>query len=232
MDWLIFFIGFFSGIFTYSVLSSFIGMGRIGLYIREVEKSALIMLASSAESIAFIQSIKYKTMKEMGISTDTIQSTKNIDDYNFSAWKNSAVSKLLAAGLYKGTQGVGMSEDIETNEKKEAATDDALSKLLMVGSPQEPEMRSMTIIGDINEDLSKDILAALWFLNHTAKREELVNPEDPSCEETKEVISPLEIIISTNGGNADEMFAIYDAMRYIRQTVDIETYGLGKVMSA
>mgnify|MGYP003124034947 CR=1 FL=1 len=125
-----------------------------------------------------------------------------------------------------------MSEDIETNEKKEAATDDALSKLLMVGSPQEPEMRSMTIIGDINEDLSKDILAALWFLNHTAKREELVNPEDPSCEETKEVISPLEIIISTNGGNADEMFAIYDAMRYIRQTVDIETYGLGKVMSA
>lgn len=125
-----------------------------------------------------------------------------------------------------------MSEDIETNEKKEATTDDALSKLLMVGSPQEPEMRSMTIIGDINEDLSKDILAALWFLNHTAKREELVNPEDPSCEETKEVISPLEIIISTNGGNADEMFAIYDAMRYIRQTVDIETYGLGKVMSA
>ena len=97
MDWLIFFIGFFSGIFTYGVLSSFMDMGRIGLYIREVEKSALIMLATSAESIAFIQSIKYKTMKEMGISTDTIQSTKNIDDYNFSAWKNSAVSKLLAA---------------------------------------------------------------------------------------------------------------------------------------
>ena len=97
MDWLIFFIGFFSGIFTYSVLSSFIGIGRIALYIREVEKNALIMLATSAESIAFIQSIKYRTMKENGISADTIQSTKNIDDYNFSAWKNSAVSKLLAA---------------------------------------------------------------------------------------------------------------------------------------
>ena len=97
MDWLIFFIGFFSGVFTYSVLSSFIGIGRIGLYIREVEKNALIMLATSAESIAFIQSIKYRTMKENGISADTIQSTKNIDDYNFSAWKNSAVSKLLAA---------------------------------------------------------------------------------------------------------------------------------------
>ena len=28
------------------------------------------------------------------------------------------------------------------------------------------------------------------------------------------------------------MFAIYDTMRYIRETVDIETFGLGKVMSA
>ena len=55
------------------------------------------MLATAAESIAFIQSIKYRTMKDMGIPETTIKSTKNIDDYNFSAWKNSAVSKLLAA---------------------------------------------------------------------------------------------------------------------------------------
>ena len=125
-----------------------------------------------------------------------------------------------------------MSENAETEEKKEVG-DDALSKLLMVNAPPpEPEMRSMTIIGDINEELSKDILAALWFLNHSAKTEELVNPDDPECEELQEVIKPFEIIISTNGGNADEMFAIYDTMRWIREGVEIETFGLGKVMSA
>ena len=125
-----------------------------------------------------------------------------------------------------------MSENAETEEKKEIG-DDALSKLLMVNAPQpEPEMRSMTIIGDINEELSKDILAALWFLNHSAKTEELVDPDDPECEELQEVIKPFEIIISTNGGNADEMFAIYDTMRWIREGVEIETFGLGKVMSA
>jgi len=43
---------------------------------------------------------------------------------------------------------------------------------------------------------------------------------------------PIEIIVSTNGGNADDMFAIYDAMRYIKEEVEIETFGLGKVMSA
>ena len=52
------------------------------------------------------------------------------------------------------------------------------------------------------------------------------------CEETKEVILPIEIVVSTNGGNADDRFAIYDAIRWVRETVDIETFGLGKVMSA
>tara|TARA_R110000744_G_scaffold181828_1_gene300996 strand:- start:200 stop:853 length:654 start_codon:yes stop_codon:yes gene_type:complete len=124
-----------------------------------------------------------------------------------------------------------MSEETEV-EKKETEGEDTLSKLLMITPPAESEMRSMSIIGDINEELSKDILAAMWFLNHTAKVEEPVNPEDPECEETKEVSRPFEVIVSTNGGNADEMFAIYDTMRYIRETVDIETFGLGKVMSA
>ena len=124
-----------------------------------------------------------------------------------------------------------MSEETNTEKKQEG--DDAISKLLMLGaSPAEPEMRSMTIIGDISEEISKDIIAALWYLKLTAKAEELVNPEDPECQEVHEVIRPLEILVSTNGGNADDMFAIYDAMRYIKEEVEIETFGLGKVMSA
>ena len=124
-----------------------------------------------------------------------------------------------------------MSEETNTEKKQEG--DDSISKLLMLGaSPAEPEMRSMTIIGDISEEISKDIIAALWYLKLTAKAEELVNPEDPECQEVHEVTRPLEILVSTNGGNADDMFAIYDAMRYIKEEVEIETFGLGKVMSA
>jgi len=124
-----------------------------------------------------------------------------------------------------------MSEKAETEKKEEGS--EAISKLLMLGAgPSEPEVRSMTIIGDVSEELSKDVIAALWFLKQTAKSEELANPEDPECEELKEVIKPLEIIISTNGGNADDMFAIYDAIRYVREDVPVETFGLGKVMSA
>jgi hypothetical protein len=97
MGWVSFFIGFLTGVLVCSLSVSFLNLGRIALYVREVEKSALVMLATVAESIAFIQTIKYRTMKEMGIPEHTIRATKNMDDYNFDAWKNSAVSNLLAA---------------------------------------------------------------------------------------------------------------------------------------
>ena len=125
-------------------------------------------------------------------------------------------------------------EDEKSHEdKKKDSEEDAFSKLLFMNStPAEPELRTMTIVGDIDEEISKDVLSALWYLRNNAKDIEPVNPEDPECEETKEVIRPIEIIISTNGGSADDMIAIYDAVRWVREEVDIETYGLGKVMSA
>ena len=97
MDWLLFFIGFFSGVLVYRVLSSFMELGQTGLYVREAEKNALVMLATVAESVAYIQSIKYRVMEEMEVPDHTIKLTKNVDDYNFTAWKNAAVSNLLAA---------------------------------------------------------------------------------------------------------------------------------------
>ena len=97
MDWLLFFIGFFSGVIVYRVLSSFMELGQTGLYVREAEKNALVMLATVAESVAYIQSIKYRAMEEMEVPDHTIRLTKNVDDYNFTAWKNAAVSNLLAA---------------------------------------------------------------------------------------------------------------------------------------
>jgi ATP-dependent Clp protease protease subunit len=43
---------------------------------------------------------------------------------------------------------------------------------------------------------------------------------------------PIEFYLSTYGGSADDMFALYDIMRTIRQESEIHTLGLGKVMSA
>ena len=59
-----------------------------------------------------------------------------------------------------------------------------------------------------------------------------VNPDDPDCEEVERIVHGIDFMISTYGGNADDMFAIYDVMNSVRKEVPIHTFGMGKVMSA
>jgi ATP-dependent Clp endopeptidase proteolytic subunit ClpP len=54
---------------------------------------------------------------------------------------------------------------------------------------------------------------------------------DP-CKRTKEEPEDIKMVVSTGGGSIADMFSIYDAMTLVKQTRDIETFGLGKVMSA
>jgi len=63
-----------------------------------------------------------------------------------------------------------------------------------------------------------------------AGNEEFDIKEDEIEKET--IFKPFEFLISTPGGVAVEMLAIYDTMRSIREKMEIHTFGLGKVMSA
>ena len=68
-------------------------------------------------------------------------------------------------------------------------------------------------------------------LHSTREKEEYKDPENPDLG-TETVSQPFEIIVSTNGGDAREMMAVYDTMRLLRKDCEIHTLGLGKVMSA
>mgnify|MGYP003145931529 CR=1 FL=1 len=109
----------------------------------------------------------------------------------------------------------------EEEDKKEEGQElgaDALMQLLGAGGG--PESRSIMLQGNLEEESAAEIITALIVLS---------SQKDP---ETNEV-EPIKFYISTYGGAADEMFAIYDVMNYVkRQGVIIETVGLGKVMSA
>ena len=132
------------------------------------------------------------------------------------------------------------------DELDEAATEDETQKpkedkdgesVLLMNSlfgdvpPEKPPVRKLGIIGDIAEEKTSDILYGMLLLHDSREVEKPKDPEDPESELEK-VSEPFEVIISTNGGDAREMFAIYDMMRHIRKDCDIETLGLGKVMSA
>jgi len=116
-------------------------------------------------------------------------------------------------------------QDEETS--KEQSFQEKVATLIM---PKDDEMRLIGLFGEVEETKVSILIASLIDLADTVT-EVPKDLEDPNSE-MEEVLDPIEFIISTHGGNADDMFALYDIMRVVREKCDIVTFGLGKVMSA
>ena len=96
----------------------------------------------------------------------------------------------------------------------------------------ESELRAINLYGDITEQKSADVVAGLLYLENSSH---VVLDPDPEEKDPKTTIiaRPISMMISTHGGVASDMFSIIDIMDMIKKrTCDIETYGIGKVMSA
>ena len=119
------------------------------------------------------------------------------------------------------------SEDATKAEEKEKPEEGER----IIFAPPEQKLRTIGIMGEINDDAGAEVVFGLLSLQNSAVHYEPVDIEDEDSE-MKEVIMPIDMVISTPGGNADDMFAIYDTMRSIRDEVPIRTRGIGKVMSA
>jgi hypothetical protein len=87
------------------------------------------------------------------------------------------------------------------------------------GGPPEPDLRIIGMFCDVHEEKVAEIIHAMLYLNEMNKLQ-----KDP------EKKRPIEFYLSTYGGSADDMFALYDIMRTIRQTSEIHTLGLGKAV--
>jgi len=90
---------------------------------------------------------------------------------------------------------------------------------LQEASHPEPDLRTIGMFCDVSEEKVAEVIHAMLYLNEMNR----LNPK---------VAQPIEFYLSTYGGSADDMFALYDVMRSIRQQTEIHTLGLGKVMSA
>lgn len=116
---------------------------------------------------------------------------------------------------------------VEENENES----DAESLLFDISAlaPQEtPKIRAMGIYGTINEEKCADALFSLVVLSQTGKKDVQPSEED----EASSQCLPIDFYISTYGGSATDMFAVYDAVRLIKDQCPVRTIGLGKVMSA
>ena len=116
-------------------------------------------------------------------------------------------------------------EETQAPDEAESEEEDEQQMTLMdllgggVGGAKSPEARSIMFVGEVTEDRAADLVSALLVLSQT---------KDPDAERAE----PIKLYVSTYGGSADEMFGIYDVINFCKKFCDIETIGLGKVMSA
>ena len=86
-------------------------------------------------------------------------------------------------------------------------------------------MRAVSLFGNLDDEQVQEVCTGLLYLRHTCH--EIISPDSEEV-----IVHPVEFYISTWGGDALGMFAIYDLMRLMRDGCPIFTYGIGKVMSA
>ena len=109
------------------------------------------------------------------------------------------------------------------SDKKESIAEDPKVILVNTGGDgePEPELRVVGLYTDITEEKVAEITQALLYLNEANR-----------LKEDEKEKKPIDFYISTYGGNADDMFALYDIMKQVEKETEIHTIGMGKVMSA
>ena len=97
------------------------------------------------------------------------------------------------------------------------------SKIVLMNTeaPAEPDLRVVGLFSEVVDEKITEIIHGLLYMNEMNKLE-----QDPKNKRD------IEFYLSTYGGSADDMFALYDMMKIVEENTDIVTIGMGKVMSA
>ena len=88
-------------------------------------------------------------------------------------------------------------------------------------SPMELDLRVIGLFSDVEQEKIAETCQSLIYMNESNK-----------IQKEEEDKKSIEFYISTYGGSADDMFALYDLMNVVKEDTEIHTIGLGKVMSA
>jgi ATP-dependent Clp endopeptidase proteolytic subunit ClpP len=122
-------------------------------------------------------------------------------------------------------------EEAAAPEEGEIPEEELDTSLLHMQFDEEEKLRTIGLFGEVNETRSEEVIFSLHAAHMTRTKKTPVDYED-IAKGFKEEPQPVDFLISTVGGDATDMFAIYDTVRYLRDDMDIKTFGLGKVMSA
>jgi len=119
----------------------------------------------------------------------------------------------------------------DEKKKKQDSEEDASLVTILNSAFDKPSLRITGVYGDITEDKCSEAIYGLLALHESGREVVRLDPDDEDSQ-LAEVYAPIEFYVSTYGGSANEMFAVYDVIRSIRDQSPVCTFGIGKVMSA
>jgi len=130
-------------------------------------------------------------------------------------------------------------------------SDEMIDDSVAFPTVDEDKFRIVGLYGALTDKKAADIVFSMMGLAHTGEKVKYNLTEEQELQleaahkegdetfsfeeeelEKETIYEPFDFLISTPGGVAVEMLAVYDTMRDIRQKMDIHTLGIGKVMSA
>lgn len=120
-------------------------------------------------------------------------------------------------------------QKLANKKQEEKPEEEAPQSIIMMPSPEKVTMRTIGLVGDVDEEKAGEIIYGMLALREYGK---IPDEEQTKGKSKKQICEPFEFYVSTHGGSASDMFAIYDIMRQVRKDCEIHTIGLGKVMSA
>lgn len=116
-------------------------------------------------------------------------------------------------------------EQEEEVSSEEATVENPATNLIQQLMEAESESRTILFHGELSEEKSAEIIAGIIGLTK-------IKPPKKDLKEGEMSHDPMTLYVSTYGGNADEMFGIFDLLQEAQKKCIVETIGNGKVMSA
>jgi ATP-dependent Clp endopeptidase proteolytic subunit ClpP len=122
-------------------------------------------------------------------------------------------------------------QNLNPKKQEEKQEEESLGPPVIMLPTEEPKitMRTIGLIGDVDEEKAGELIYGMLALKEYGK---IPDEEQTKGKGKKQLYEPFEFYLSTHGGSASDMFAIYDVMRQIKKSCEIHTIGIGKVMSA
>lgn len=122
---------------------------------------------------------------------------------------------------------------VEALEKELSAPEEVAPLMLDVQG-----LRMVSLYGDLDEKKASEIVSDLYSFNELkdSVERQIKSMDNKTKKQVVEQLGhrdPVKFLVSTFGGNAVDMFGIYDTVKMLQENgIEIHTVGSGKVMSA